>query len=152
MPLKDGLSPEEADKESRSEVYHDFVLTDERLWENIRSNPLRLPENFSKVLKIIAEKNPELKGVVDRADFIHSAKSKDNLEILRQLVELFSKKKLYEVSPDILGEAYEWFLRYFAPEKAKARFMGEKVYNPVLWLQRHASHFPQACERTLWRK
>jgi type I restriction enzyme M protein len=41
------------------------------------------------------------------------------LEILRHLVELFSEKRLYDVSPDILGDAYEWVLRYFAPEKAK---------------------------------
>jgi len=124
--LKDGLSPEEADKEARSEVYHDFVLTDECLWDNIRKEPTRLAENFSRALKILAEKNPELQGVVDRADFIRFAESRENLEILRQLVELFSEKRLYDVSPDILGDAYEWVLRYFAPEKAKE---GE-IYTP----------------------
>jgi type I restriction enzyme M protein len=124
--LKDGLSLEEADKEARSAVYHDFVLTDECLWENIRQEPTRLAENFSRALKVLAEKNPELQGVVDRADFIRFAESRENLEILRQLVELFSEKRLYEVSPDILGDAYEWVLRYFAPEKAKE---GE-IYTP----------------------
>jgi len=124
--LADGFSPEEADKEARSAVYHDFVLTDECLWDNIRREPTRLAENFSKALKIIAERNPELQGVVDRADFIRFAESRENLEILRQLVELFSEKRLYEVSPDILGDAYEWVLRYFAPEKAKE---GE-IYTP----------------------
>jgi type I restriction enzyme M protein len=124
--LADGLSPEEADKEARSAVYHDFVLTDECLWDNIRRDPTRLAENFSKALKVLAEKNPELQGVVDRADFIRFAESRENLEILRQLVELFSEKRLYDVSPDILGDAYEWVLRYFAPEKAKE---GE-IYTP----------------------
>ena len=124
--LADGLSPEEADKEARSAVYHDFVLTDECLWDNIRRDPMRLAENFSRALKILAEKNPELHGVVDRADFVRFAESRENLEILRQLVELFSEKRLYEVSPDILGDAYEWVLRYFAPEKAKE---GE-IYTP----------------------
>jgi type I restriction enzyme M protein len=57
--LADGLDPEEADKEARSAVYHDFVLTDECLWENIRKDPTRLAENFSKALKVLAEKNPE---------------------------------------------------------------------------------------------
>jgi type I restriction enzyme M protein len=56
--LKDGLSPEEADKEARSEVYHDFVLTDECLWDNIRKEPTRLAENFSRALKILSEKTP----------------------------------------------------------------------------------------------
>ncbi|MCS7124807.1 MAG: type I restriction-modification system subunit M [Candidatus Bathyarchaeota archaeon] len=124
--LADGLSPQEADKEARSAVYHDFVLTDECLWNNIRRDPTRLAESFSLALKIIAEKNPELQGVVDRADFVRFAESRENLEILRQLVELFSEKRLYEVSPDILGDAYEWVLRYFAPEKAKE---GE-IYTP----------------------
>lgn len=124
--LDDGLSPEEADKEARSAVYHDFVLTDECLWDNIRREPTRLAESFSRALKVLAEKNPELQGVVDRADFIRFAESRENLEILRQLVELFSEKRLYEVSPDILGDAYEWVLRYFAPEKAKE---GE-IYTP----------------------
>ena len=124
--LADGFSPEEADKEARSSVYHDFVLTDECLWDNIRKDPNRLAENLSKALKLLADKNPELQGVVDRADFIRFAESPENLEILRQLVELFSQKRLYEVSPDILGDAYEWVLRYFAPEKAKE---GE-IYTP----------------------
>jgi len=124
--LADGLSPEEADKEARSSVYHDFILTNECLWDNIRRDPTRLAENFSRALKVLAEKNPELQGIVDRVDFIRFAESRENLEILRQLVELFSEKRLYEVSPDILGDAYEWILRYFAPEKAKE---GE-IYTP----------------------
>jgi type I restriction enzyme M protein len=146
--IADGFSPDEADREARSSVYHDFVLTDECLWDNIRKDPNRLAENLSKALKVLADKNPELQGVVDRADFIRFAESPENLEILRQLVELFSQKRLYEVSPDILGDAYEWVLRYFAPEKAKEgeiytpreviRLMvemldprpGEKVYDP----------------------
>ncbi|MCS7144516.1 MAG: type I restriction-modification system subunit M [Archaeoglobaceae archaeon] len=130
--LADGLSKEEADKEARSDVYHDFVLSEECLWDNIRRDPNRLAENFSKALKVLAEKNKDLQGVVDRADFIKFAESRENLEILRQLVELFSEKRLYDVSPDILGDAYEWVLRYFAPEKAKE---GE-IYTPreVIWL------------------
>ena len=124
--LRDGLSAEEADKEARASVYHEFVLSDECLWDNIRKDPTRLAENFSRALKVLAELNPELQGVVDRADFIRFAESRENLEILRQLVELFSERRLYDVSPDILGDAYEWVLRYFAPEKAKE---GE-IYTP----------------------
>lgn len=124
--LGDGLGPEEADKEARAAVYHEFVLSDECLWDNIRKDPIRLPETFSKALKVLAENNPDLQGVVDRADFIRFAESRENLEILRQLVELFSERRLYDVSPDILGDAYEWVLRYFAPEKAKE---GE-IYTP----------------------
>jgi type I restriction enzyme M protein len=77
-------------------------------------------------LKVIAERNPELKDVVDSVDFVQFAGSRENAEILRQLVELFSEKKLNHVSADILGDAYEWILRYFAPTKAKE---GE-IYTP----------------------
>ncbi|WP_052312085.1 HsdM family class I SAM-dependent methyltransferase [Archaeoglobus sulfaticallidus] len=70
--------------------------------------------------------NPDLRGVVDRFDFIEFTTNRENIEILRQLVELFSKTPLANVSPDVLGDAYEWVLRYFAPQKAKE---GE-VYTP----------------------
>jgi type I restriction enzyme M protein len=81
---------------------------------------------LSKGLKVVAERNPELKDVVDSVDFIQFAGSRENAEILRQLVELFSEKKLNHVSADVLGDAYEWILKYFAPAKAKE---GE-IYTP----------------------
>ena len=85
-----------------------------------------LPENFSNALKTIADRNPQLKDVIDTFDFVEFTSSRENAEILRQLVELFSEKKLHHVDPDILGDSYEWILRYFAPQKAKE---GE-VYTP----------------------
>jgi len=125
--LADGLSEEEARREAEASVYHDFDLPREYLWENLRKDVVRLPERLSEALKQLAERNPELKDVVDRADFIQFARSTENLEILRQVVELFSSKKLHHVSPDILGDAYEWVLGYFAPQKPKEK--GD-VYTP----------------------
>ncbi|MHA1632384.1 MAG: class I SAM-dependent DNA methyltransferase [Candidatus Freyarchaeota archaeon] len=124
--LKDGLSEAEAREEAKVGVYHDFDLPEEFLWDNVRRDVNRLPERLSDCLRALAERNPELKDVVDRADFIQFTVSAENFEILRQLVELFSSKRLHRVSPDILGDAYEWVLRYFAPQKAKE---GE-VYTP----------------------
>jgi type I restriction enzyme M protein len=124
--LEDGLSEEDAEEEARKASYHDFDLPEEYLWDNIRKDVSKLPEKMSKALKVIAERNPELKDVVDSVDFIQFTSSSENAEILRQLVELFSEKKLHRVSPDILGDAYEWILRYFAPDKAKE---GE-IYTP----------------------
>lgn len=56
------------------------------------------------------------------------ARNQENRELLRQLVELFNKYDLggEEVSPDILGDAYEHILMKFAPQKAKE---GE-IYTP----------------------
>jgi|Deesub1362B_J571_1020462.scaffolds.fasta_scaffold00997_3 type I restriction enzyme M protein len=124
--LADGLTEEEAREEAKSKYYHDFDIPQEYLWENIRRDVNQLPVKLSQALKVIAERNPELKDVVDRADFLQFTSSTENFEILRQLVELFSARKLHHVSPDILGDAYEWVLRYFAPQKAKE---GE-VYTP----------------------
>jgi type I restriction enzyme M protein len=124
--LADGLSEEEAKEEAKNSIYHDFDISDDLLWENIRKDPARLPENFSKAMKILAERNPELKDVFENVDFVQFTTNRENVEILRQLVELFSAKPLHHVSPDILGDAYEWILRYFAPQKAKE---GE-VYTP----------------------
>ncbi|MEM2112466.1 MAG: N-6 DNA methylase, partial [Candidatus Bathyarchaeia archaeon] len=103
-----------------------FDLPDEFLWEKIRLDPARLPENLSKAMKTLAERNPELRSIFEQVDFVQFTSSRENAEILRQLVELFSAHSLYHVSPDILGDAYEWILSYFAPQKAKE---GE-VYTP----------------------
>jgi type I restriction enzyme M protein len=124
--LTDGLSEEEAKTEAKRDEYHLFNLPEEFLWENLRKNVSGLTEQFSKALKAIAERNPELKDVVDSVDFVQFASSRENAETLRQLVELFSEKKLNHVSTDVLGDAYEWILRYFAPTKAKE---GE-IYTP----------------------
>jgi type I restriction enzyme M protein len=124
--IQDGFSEVEAKKEASNAAYHDFDLPEKYLWNNIRKDVANLPERLSHALKTIAEKNPELKDVLDNVDFIQFTTSRENSEILRQLIELFSERKLNTVSPDILGDAYEWILRYFAPQKAKE---GE-VYTP----------------------
>jgi type I restriction enzyme M protein len=124
--LADGLGEEDARAEAKRDEYHLFNLPEEFLWENLRKNVSGLTEQFSKALKVIAERNPELKDVVDSVDFVQFASSRENAETLRQLVELFSEKKLNHVSADVLGDAYEWILRYFAPTKAKE---GE-IYTP----------------------
>lgn len=124
--IEDGLSEDEATEEASQPSFHDFDLPEEYHWEKLRSDVENLPENFSNALKTIAERNPQLKDVIDTFDFVQFTSSRENAEILRQLVELFSEKKLHHVDPDILGDSYEWILRYFAPLKAKE---GE-VYTP----------------------
>lgn len=124
--LADGLSEEEAREEAKNSIYHDFDISEELRWENIRKEPARLPENFSKAMKTLAERNPDLRDVFENVDFVQFTSNRENVEILRQLVELFSARPLHRVSPDVLGDAYEWILRYFAPQKAKE---GE-VYTP----------------------
>lgn len=120
------LSEEEAKKNAEDPTYHDFIIPKEYLWESIRKNPEKLAENFSSAMKALAEKNPDYKDVFDNFDFVQFAGNRENQEILYQLVELFSIRSLDKASPDVLGDAYEWLIRLFAPQKAKE---GE-VYTP----------------------
>ncbi|MHB1346236.1 MAG: type I restriction-modification system subunit M [Candidatus Humimicrobiaceae bacterium] len=118
--ISDGLNTEEAKKEAKNSAYHDYNIPEDFLWDNLRKkDPARIPENFSAAMKTIAENNQDLKSVFENIDFIQFTTSRENAEILRQLIELFSEKSLHNVSPDILGDAYEWILKYFAPQKAK---------------------------------
>ena len=124
--IEDGLDEKEAKEEAKRAPYHNFDIPEDCRWENIRKEVENLPEKFSKALKVLSERNPDLKDALGDIDFIQFSSNRENFEILRQLVELFSERKLYNVSPDILGDAYEWILKYFAPQKAKE---GE-VYTP----------------------
>ncbi len=121
-----GVPEEIAREEAKSPEYHQFNLPEDLLWDNIRSGVDRLPERLSAAIKKIAELNPDLRGVFDTVEFITFTMNRENFTILTKLVELLSAKKLHAVSSDILGDAYEWVLRYFAPQKAKE---GE-VYTP----------------------
>jgi type I restriction enzyme M protein len=124
--VKEGLKEKEAEKEAGQPYYHTFYLKEELLWKNLRKDPLKLPENLSKNLKEIAELNPDYKDIFLQFDFHTFTSNEENSAILNNLFELFSKYSFENISTDILGDAYEWILKYFAPTKAKE---GE-VYTP----------------------
>ncbi len=124
--LDEGYTPEEARELAKEEYFHQFKIPEEYLWDNIVRHKGELHVYFSQALKKLGELNPEFKIIFDNFDFHTFASSRENLEILRQLVELFDSVPLIDTSPDILGDAYEWLLMMFAPTKAKE---GE-VYTP----------------------
>ena len=124
--ISDGYSEEIAKEEAKNKEYHKFDYDFDLLWDNLTLDITKLPENLSKALKMVSEKNTELRYLFSSTDFLQFTQNRDNLEILRQLVELFSSHNLMKTSNDILGDAYEWILYYFAPDKAKE---GE-VYTP----------------------
>ncbi len=121
-----GWEEAEAVKEAASEYYHTFNFPQEYLWENIRRDPQRISEKFSIAMKRLAELNPDYHDIFTQFDFHQFTSNPENAIILNQLVELFSKFSFKEIPGDILGDAYEWILKYFAPTKAKE---GE-VYTP----------------------
>jgi len=126
--MKEGLDRKTAEELAlKDREAYTINYPPEYLWRKLREKDIEsLPQNLSQALKKLAELNPNLRGVVDRFDFMEFMLHRDNAEILRQLFELFSGLDLKNTSPDVLGDAYEWILRYFAPQKAKE---GE-VYTP----------------------
>jgi type I restriction enzyme M protein len=116
---KEGFNQEEAKEEAKEPEYHDLDIPKEYLWEELRKNPLELSSNLSKAMKDIANRNEGLRNIFTQFDFIQFTQNQENNEILRQLFELFSSYSLETVNADILGDAYEFILRHFAPEKAK---------------------------------
>ncbi|MEM1668252.1 MAG: class I SAM-dependent DNA methyltransferase [Thermofilaceae archaeon] len=117
--VEEGYSTQEAGSLAKEEFFHQFRIPEDYLWDNVVKHKGELHVFFSEALKKLGELNPELRAIFDNFDFHQFASSRENTEILRQLVELFDSVPLIDVSPDILGDAYEWLLMMFAPEKAK---------------------------------
>src|SRR3989338_1280316 len=44
--VKDGFNEKEAKQEAKNATYHDFVIPEDFLWENIRKEVSKLPEKF----------------------------------------------------------------------------------------------------------
>jgi type I restriction enzyme M protein len=124
--LNKGWEESEAEIEAKNKTYHTFDFQEDYLWDNIRKDPQRITEKFSLAVKRLAELNPYYQDIFSQFDFYSFTINPENAIILNQLVELFSKFSFEEISGDILGDAYEWILKYFAPTKAKE---GE-VYTP----------------------
>ena len=124
-----GLSEKEAEEwVDKSEDAYTFNIPKEYLWDEITKDVSNLPQNLATGISEVAKRNIELQGVIDRVDFLEFARNQENRELLRQLVELFNRYDLggEEVSPDVLGDAYEHILMKFAPVRAKE---GE-IYTP----------------------
>jgi type I restriction enzyme M protein len=117
--IKKGWDEGDAVKEAAAETYHTFNFPREYLWDNMRREPHKISEKFSIAVKKLAELNPDYQDIFSQFDFYQFTSNPENAVILNQLVELFSKFSFKEISGDILGDAYEWILKYFAPQKAK---------------------------------
>ncbi len=85
-------------------------------------------KGIANALIRIARLNPDigelakLVEVLGLTGFINE----DNLHILEGIIRVFNEFDFSKVDYDVLGDAYQWILSYFAPQKAKE---GE-VYTP----------------------
>lgn len=109
--VKEGLDRKTAEKVAlQDKSAYTIAYPSEYLWRKLREKDIeKLPQNLSEALKKLAELNPNLRGVVDRFDFMEFMLHRDNAEILKQLFELFSGLDLKNASPDVLGDATSGF-------------------------------------------
>jgi type I restriction enzyme M protein len=126
----------------KSEGYTDeqaYILTNEEYlklydehgkrlltWNVVTRNPQTI-QNIELALSQIIELNKteegislgELRRVIDRVGFSTLANKPDLRPILVNLVQLFDKYDFSMIDYDVIGDAYQWILSYFAPTKAK---------------------------------
>ncbi len=82
--------------------------------------PKTLGEQLTRTVRVIANANPSLQGVIDIVDYneVRNGEREISDEALSKLIELLSNPRyrlgLNDVEPDFLGRAYEYLLRKFA--------------------------------------
>ncbi len=113
------------------EYYYLYDEPEDKLytWDEVVKDKVNLVNNFIVALNRIAELNDKLadiKILVDKLGFAGFVANEENYLLFKDLVESFNRLDLREANYDIIGDAYEWILSYFAPTKAKA---GE-IYTP----------------------
>ena len=119
--VKEGLGEEEAVREAGQPYYHTFYLKEELLWENLRKDPLKLPENLSKNLKEIAELNPDYKDIFLQFDFHTFTSNEENSAILNNLFELFSKYSFEKYKYGYLRRCLRMDFKIFCSDQGKRR-------------------------------
>jgi type I restriction enzyme M protein len=97
-------------------TWREIVRRGERTINEIESALLKIAELNSKSSGLSLE---ELKRLIDKVGLSILANKDDLRPILVDLVELFNKYDFSQVDYDIIGDAYQWILSYFAPMKAK---------------------------------
>jgi len=85
-------------------------------------------KGIANALIRIARLNPEISELAKLVEVLGLTGfiNEDNLHILEGIIRVFNEFDFSKVDYDVLGDAYQWILSYFAPQKAKE---GE-VYTP----------------------
>jgi type I restriction enzyme M protein len=135
--IANGLSKEEAYSIANDEYIRLYDEREDKLYSwSVVSRSAESVKEIEKALIKIAEMNSgsnagltldELKKLVDKVGLSTLAAKDDLRPILVELVELFNKYDFNQVDYDVIGDAYQWILSYFAPVKAKE---GE-TYTPI---------------------
>ena len=115
------LAEYKSEEVARQRFLHRFEMPEGCLWNDVRRVSTNVGAKLNDVLGEIAKANPPLDGVINRVDFNNPVELP--VDRLVRLVEHFSQKRLgnEDVSPDMLGDGYEYLLKMFneeAPQRA----------------------------------
>jgi len=120
--VREGFSREEAYLLANSDY---LVLYDDRerrlySWLEITRSRETVKEIANAMIKIsrLNEGLQDLQKLVEVLGFLGFI-SEDNMHVLEGLVQLFNQYDFSEVDYDAVGDAYQWVLSYFAPNRAK---------------------------------
>jgi type I restriction enzyme M protein len=116
---------------------HAFVIPPKCFWQDVRDAPLaKKNERLHEAVNAIAERNPPLRGIINSVRWNESAP--DGLGGKRLDPQIVSGAINYldpvlldnsNVSPDVLGDAYEYLIKKFADEN-KAGATAGQFYTP----------------------
>ena len=122
--IKEGWSKEEAEEEAKLREYHTIHIPnpEKNLWDEVIKARENLTEKIRDSIRSVGEANPQISDAIERfLRYLDDLIGKEDIDlIIRQVVDIFNKVKFSSIEKDILGDAYEWLINYFAPQKAKA--------------------------------
>jgi len=120
--VREGFSKEEAYILANSDYITLYDEKEKKLysWHEITKSRETIKEIANAIIKIsrVNEKIQDLQKLVEVLGFLGFI-SEDNMNILEGLVQLFNQYDFSEINYDAIGDAYQWVLSYFAPQKAK---------------------------------
>ena len=118
----EGFSKEEAYLLANSDYLLLYDDREKRLysWREITKSRETVKEFANAMIKIsrMNQALTDLQKLIEVLGFLGFI-SEDNMHILEGLVQLFNQYDFSDVDYDAVGDAYQWVLWYFAPEKAK---------------------------------
>ena len=105
-----------------------YDLEEDKLlvWQEVKNDPSEFLNALNRIVELNRDRLSRLDELISRTG-LPSLFTGDKSLVVKSLINLFSKVDFSEFDYDILGDAYEWILYYFAPTQAKE---GE-VYTPV---------------------
>lgn len=116
---------------------HAFIIPDACFWDNVREAPLeKKNEALDLAVNAIADRNPILKGIINAVRWNEAApdgsgNKRLDPEVVSGAINYLDPIPLDNdnVSPDVLGDAYEYIIKRFADENKGGTTAGQ-FYTP----------------------